>query len=111
MISTKLAAILFVAAGSAPAAADTLIQMPPAKWRGCKPTGPVEIIRHAGTVSCGGVTAPSCARRRGKAFAAPRWTIYLQDSGDACLTAKMLIHEHAHTCGWNHEGAHMERCP
>lgn len=96
---------LFLWAASA-AKADTLVQMPPAKWRGCKPTGPVEIRRHNGTVNCGGVTAPSCARRRGRA-----WTIDLQDSGDRCVTAKMLIHEMAHTCGWNHQGMRMERCP
>lgn len=97
-------ALFFWAASDAKA--DTLVQMPPAHWHGCTPTGPVEIRRHSGTVNCGGVTAPSCARRRGKA-----WTIDLQDTGDACVTAKMLVHEKAHTCGWRHQGMRMERCP
>jgi hypothetical protein len=88
------------------APAGTLVQMPPAKWKGCKPKGHVTIRHHVGFVSCGGVMAPSCVTWRGK-----NYVIDLQSDVDACVRGKMLAHEMAHTCGWNHEGMTWERCP
>jgi hypothetical protein len=100
-----LIAGVVVSIGARLAHAEMLVQMPPARWHGCKPNGSVTIVRHFGTVDCGGIEAPSCTRRRGK-----NYVIDLQ-TGESCVTGKMLIHEWAHTCGWNHQGMRWERCP
>jgi hypothetical protein len=86
--------------------ADTLVQMPPASWHECRPLGRVTIKHHVGYTNCDGEKADSCTRQNGD-----QYVIDMRSDVSKCVYRKLLEHEKAHTCGWDHEAMRMERCP